>query len=165
VVSALEPHFEVDLVDLSEVDLPFFDEPGSPAQGAAPVNAHTRAWAKRVAGLDAVVIVTPEYNAGYPAVLKNALDYLFTQWNAKPVAVVAYGWHHGRRVAAALSPVLANLRMHEVAGLGLQFNEHLVDAQWSTVPEVTATVDADLRALRDRLEAALAAATQQSPAA
>jgi NAD(P)H-dependent FMN reductase len=155
IAEVLDGPFEVDVIDLAEVALPFFDEPASPMSGADPVNAHTRAWARRVAALDAVVIVTPEYNAGYPAILKNALDFLAAEWRDKPVAVVAYGWHGGARAASALTPVLANLKMIEVDGLRLQFGQHLVDGEWSADPAVRARLEGELTELVGRLQRAL----------
>ncbi len=155
VAQALDGAFEVDMIDLAEVGLPFFDEPESPMSGSAPVNAHTRVWAERVAGLDGFVIVTPEYNAGYPAILKNALDFLAAEWAGKPVAVVAYGWYGGARAASALSPVLANLKLEEVDGVRLQFGQHLVDGAWSDDPAVRAAVDAELAALVSRVQSSL----------
>ncbi len=78
------------VVDLEKLALPFLDEPNPPMQGDYQ-KEHTKAWAKQVAAADGFIIVTPEYNAGYPAPIKNALDFLYAEWGGKPVAFVGYG--------------------------------------------------------------------------
>lgn len=103
--------FDVELVDLAEVDLPMFDEPHHPRLQRY-THQHTKDWSDRVARADAFVFVTPEYNHSFPAALKNALDYLSVEWADKPAAVVSYGGvSAGLRAATALKPVLAALRM------------------------------------------------------
>jgi NAD(P)H-dependent FMN reductase len=100
--------FEVELVDLAEVNLPMFDEPQHPAKGLY-AHEHTRRWAARIATGDAFVIVTPEYNHAPPPSLVNALDFIFAEWNHKPVAFVSYGAVSGgtRAVEAAHNQVIA----------------------------------------------------------
>lgn len=82
--------FEVELVDLKEVGLPLLDEPNHPRlqQYTQP---HTHRWSEIVSRADAYVFVHPEYNHGYNAALKNALDYLFLEWQGKPASFVSYG--------------------------------------------------------------------------
>ena len=153
--SVLADH-SVELIDLADVNLPFFDEALPPAAGPG-ANPHTTAWAARVAEYDGFVIVTPEYNAGYPAVLKNAIDFLYAQWQGKPVAVVAYGWHGGRRVMTALTPVLANVKLVEVEGVQLQFGGELsVQGVWD--PEASRDLPARFTAMAERLVGAIPAA-------
>jgi NAD(P)H-dependent FMN reductase len=89
-VAQAHGRFEVELVDLAEVNLPMFDEPQHPAKGQY-AHEHTKRWAARVAAGDAFVIVTPEYNHAPPPSLVNALDFVFAEWNHKPVAFVSYG--------------------------------------------------------------------------
>ncbi|GAA4902760.1 NAD(P)H-dependent FMN reductase [Stackebrandtia albiflava] len=102
---------EVDLIDLREVGLPFLDEPEHAGTGVY-AHAHTRAWSRRVAALDAMLFVTPEYNGSFPAPLKNALDFLSLEWRDKPAGILAYGnTSSGTRAATALLPVLGQLRM------------------------------------------------------
>lgn len=90
-----DKRLEVDYVDLRELNLPFFDEPMSPFTirdtGASYTHPEGEAWAQRVGKADGVLIVSPEYNHGYPAVLKNALDWVGREWVDKPVAYVSYG--------------------------------------------------------------------------
>jgi NAD(P)H-dependent FMN reductase len=82
--------FDVDVVDLAELDLPLLNEPNHPRLRDY-MHPHTREWSARVDAADAFVFVTPEYNHGYPAALKNAIDYLHQEWQHKPVAFVSYG--------------------------------------------------------------------------
>jgi NAD(P)H-dependent FMN reductase len=103
--------FDVELVDLAEVDLPVFDEPNHPRLQQY-VHQHTKDWSATVARADAYVFVTPEYNHSYPAGLKNALDYLSAEWADKAAGLVSYGGvSAGLRAATAIKPVLASLRM------------------------------------------------------
>jgi NAD(P)H-dependent FMN reductase len=82
---------EFELVDLKEVNLPFLDEPVPPRMSNDYVHEHTRNWSKMMQGADALILVTPEYNHGYPPALKNAIDYLYTEWQGMPVGLVGYG--------------------------------------------------------------------------
>lgn len=106
--------FVVDVVDLAELALPFMDEPEHPRLGQY-VHQHTKDWSARVEQADAVVFVMPEYNHGYSAPLKNAIDYLHAEWNYKPAGFVSYGGvAAGTRAVQQLKPVLAALRMTPV---------------------------------------------------
>lgn len=89
-LAASRGDLDVELVDLREFPLPFFDAPVSPKRELAD-DPRVRAWAAKVAEADGYVLVTPEYNYGYPAVLKNALDSIYYEWNDKPVGLVGYG--------------------------------------------------------------------------
>ncbi|MBA6153440.1 NADPH-dependent FMN reductase [Gelidibacter maritimus] len=89
-IAQQHPNFEVELLDLKEINLPFMDEPEHPRLQKY-TKAHTKKWSNTIDSADAFVIVTPEYNYGYPATLKNALDYLSAEWNEKPMAFVSYG--------------------------------------------------------------------------
>ncbi|ROV93291.1 hypothetical protein VSDG_06835 [Cytospora chrysosperma] len=109
------PSMTLELVDIADFNLPLFDEPGIPQAitdyPAGYAHQHTRDWSERIAALDAFVFVTPQYNWGIPAGLKNAIDYLFNEWTGKPGMVVSYGGHGGGRAAGALRTVLQGLRM------------------------------------------------------
>lgn len=96
------------LLDLAEIGLPLLDEAMSPASGVR-TNPHSIAWAEQIDAVDGVVFVTPDYNAGYPAALKNAIDYLKAEWVGKPAVVVSYGWAGGRLAAAQLHAVLDHI--------------------------------------------------------
>ncbi len=103
------------LLDLKEWPLPMDDEPDVPAHGKPYKQAHTRAWSDKVAGSDAFIIVTPQYNWGYPASLKNAIDHLYKEWNDKPVMIVSYGGQGGTKAALQLRLVAESLKMRVVA--------------------------------------------------
>lgn len=103
--------FEVVLVDLAVVDLPLLDEPKHPRLGEY-VHAHTKRWSAMVVGADAFVFVMPEYNHGFNAPLKNAIDYLYREWQLKPVGFVSYGGlAAGTRAVQMLKPVLSALKL------------------------------------------------------
>jgi NAD(P)H-dependent FMN reductase len=116
VVSVAEASTDLtyDLVDLTDWPLPMDDEPGIPALGGY-TQAHTRAWSAKVASADAVMFVTPQYNWGYPAALKNAIDHLYKEWTGKPVVIVTYGGHGGTKCAAQLRQVTEGLKMRPVS--------------------------------------------------
>lgn len=101
----------LELVDLRDWPLPFFDGAAPPATGRYADPAQ-RAWAAQVARADAYVLVTPEYNHGYPAVLKNALDTVYAEWGGKPVGFVGYGGPGGGiRAVEQLRQVVVELGM------------------------------------------------------
>jgi NAD(P)H-dependent FMN reductase len=103
--------FDVEPIDLAEVNLPMFDEPNHPRLGQY-VHEHTKLWSRTIARADAFVFVMPEYNHGFNAALKNAIDYLHNEWQHKAVAIVSYGGvAAGTRAAQMLKPVLAALKM------------------------------------------------------
>jgi NAD(P)H-dependent FMN reductase len=106
--------FTCELIDLAQWPLPMDDEPGIPAAGRY-VQSHTQAWSEKVANADAVVFVTPQYNWGYPAALKNAIDHLYREWAGKPAAIVTYGGHGGTKCAAQLRQVAEAVKMRLVA--------------------------------------------------
>lgn len=106
-------------LDLQDHPLPFLDESMS-AKASALMDldyggSHTAAWAEVIAGYDGFVFVTPEYNRAIPAVLKNALDYLFAEWGNKAAAIVAYGAQGGARASAQLRQSLGELHVATVA--------------------------------------------------
>ncbi|HVV91625.1 MAG TPA: NAD(P)H-dependent oxidoreductase [Solirubrobacterales bacterium] len=103
--------FEVELIDLEAIDLPLMTEPNHPRLKSY-VQPYTRAWSAKVEATDAFVFVTPEYNHGLTAPLKNAIDYLHQEWLYKPVGFVSYGGiAAGTRAVQMLKQVLAALRM------------------------------------------------------
>jgi NAD(P)H-dependent FMN reductase len=100
------------VVDLASLHLPFHDEPHQPSEGGPYLHEHTRTWSRIVQGSDAFVFVMPEYNRGYSAPLKNALDYLYVEWHHKPVGFVSYGMTSGGlRAAEMIKPVVTALKM------------------------------------------------------
>jgi NAD(P)H-dependent FMN reductase len=111
----LRKHSTVDtrILDLADFTLPMYDEPLPPAYPgrSAFANEVVRRWTVEIAASDGFVIVTPEYNHGYPPVLKNALDWVYDEWNRKPVTFVAYGAAAGARSVTHLRDVVATLGM------------------------------------------------------
>ncbi len=106
------PEFSAEMLDLREYPMPFFNEPVSPSSKKEPYAEPSVArWTAKIAESDGFIIVTPEYNHGYPAVLKNALDYVYQEWNNKPVAFVAYGSVMGARSVEQLREVAVELQM------------------------------------------------------
>lgn len=102
---------ELQHVSLRDLDLPFFDEEDHPALGAYR-NPHTKAWSKIVDEADGFIAVTPEYNYGMPATLKNALDYLSHEWAWKPMGFVSYGnTSAGTRSVQHAKQVITTLRL------------------------------------------------------
>nr|WP_055505371.1 NAD(P)H-dependent oxidoreductase [Nonomuraea pusilla] len=103
--------FDVELIDLAEVALPFMDEPHHPRLKQY-VNAHTKEWSATVERGDAYVFVTPEYNHSFTAVTKNALDYLHQEWQHKAAGFVSYGGvSGGTRAVNGLRQVVSTLKM------------------------------------------------------
>ena len=102
-----------ELVDILDFNLPVLDEPNSPAMGQY-TKPHTRAWSEKIASFDAFVFVTPEYNHGIAGGLKNALDFLYKEWNNKAAGFVSYGVANGVRAVEHLRLVLAELQVATV---------------------------------------------------
>jgi NAD(P)H-dependent FMN reductase len=114
-VAREEGEFEIEVVDLAELNLPFMDEPNHP-RFRQYVHEHTRRWSAIVDRADAFVFVMPEYNFGFSAPLKNAIDYLHQEWQYKPVAFVSYGGvSAGTRAVQMLKQVVTALKMVPVS--------------------------------------------------
>lgn len=102
-----------ELIDLRDHPLPFFNEPMSPAW--APVkNEAAQRWAEKLATLDGLIVVTPEYNHGPSAVLKNAFDYAYKEFIRKPIGFVGYGGVGAARAVEQLRLVAVELQMAPV---------------------------------------------------
>ncbi len=104
---------EYELIDLKQVNLPLLDEPVPPSQGKYS-NDHTKSWAAKIASFDGFVFVTPEYNHGTCAALKNAIDYLYKEWNNKAAGFVGYGSAGGVRAVESLRLVMGELMVADV---------------------------------------------------
>ena len=105
-------NIQVELIDLRDWPLPFYDEVVSPAVNKGNYsNELGKKWAVKVGEADGYIMVTPEYNHGYSAVLKNALDWVFPEWNGKPVGFVSYGNAGGARAIEQLRQVVIELQM------------------------------------------------------
>jgi NAD(P)H-dependent FMN reductase len=112
-IAARRDDAEFELVDLRDYPLPHLDEPLPPSMGQYQ-NEHTRQWADKIASFDGFVFVTPEYNHSTSGVLKNAIDYLYAEWNNKAVGFVSYGGVGGARAAEHLRLVAGELQMADV---------------------------------------------------
>ncbi|MFC7489736.1 MULTISPECIES: NADPH-dependent FMN reductase [unclassified Knoellia] len=121
---AAPEQWEVKILDLAEIGLPFLDEEDAPMKGNYR-HPHTQAWASEIFESDAVVVVTPQYNRSFPAPIKNAIDYLFAEWDSKPIAIVGYGWSGASDAAADLTKVLTHVKAEVVGQVGLSFPEQL----------------------------------------
>jgi NAD(P)H-dependent FMN reductase len=104
---------EFELIDIKDYDLPILDEP-VPAAAQQYTKEHTKKWAAKIAELDGFLFVTPEYNHSTSAALKNAIDFLFLEWNNKAAGFVSYGSIGGARAVEALRPIMAQLKIADV---------------------------------------------------
>lgn len=105
------PDFEVSEADFREMPLPFFDSPKTPTEeGFQPTDPNVLKWTKMVADADAVLLLTAEYNHSYTAVLKTAIDWVYKEWENKPVAFIGYGWVGGARAIKHLHGVFEFLK-------------------------------------------------------
>lgn len=103
---------DVEFIDLRDLDLPFFDEPVSPTYNEGKyVAPHAKEWAEQIGKADGYIWVSPEYNHSYSAILKNAIDYVYYEWNKKPVGLVSYGSVGGARGVEHLRGIAAELQM------------------------------------------------------
>jgi NAD(P)H-dependent FMN reductase len=104
---------DFELIDLRDYPLPHLDEPMPPSLGQYQFE-HTKQWAEKIASFDGFVMVTPEYNHSTSGVLKNAIDYLYAEWNNKAVGFVSYGSAGGARAVEHLRLVAGELQMADV---------------------------------------------------
>lgn len=163
---------ELTIVSLADLDLPFLDEAEHPASGIYR-HPHSRAWSALVDGADGFVFVTPEYNYGIPAVLKNALDYLSREWAWKPVGFVSYGHtsagtrsvQHAKQVLAALRLVPTGatvaIRIGDAIADGRVRHDERLDNLASRLLEEVVRLGHALRPMREPLDGS----TQAGPVA
>ncbi|MFE5190338.1 NADPH-dependent FMN reductase [Streptomyces sp. NPDC056628] len=141
---------EFELVDLLDYKLPHLDEQLPPSMGQYS-QPHTQEWARKIAGFDGFIFVTPEYNHSTSGVLKNAIDYLYAEWNNKAAGFVSYGAMGGARAVEHLRLIAGELQMADVrAQVGLSLfhdfenfsvlkpGEFQVDALNATLDQVVA---------------------------
>ncbi|CAM5357802.1 MULTISPECIES: NADPH-dependent FMN reductase [Streptomyces] len=126
---------EIEVVDLAEVNLPFMNEPHHPRLGRY-THQHTRDWSAKISEADAFVFVMPEYNFGYNAELKNAIDYLHSEWQYKPVGMVSYGGvAAGTRAVQMIKQVVTTLKMTPVfEAVSIPFVHQFIDDDKRLVP-------------------------------
>jgi NAD(P)H-dependent FMN reductase len=104
---------EFELIDIADYNLPLLDEPVPPSLGQYSKD-HTKRWAQKIGSLDGFIFVTPEYNHGTSAALKNAIDFLFKEWNNKAAAFVGYGSAGGVRAIESLRLVMGEIMVADV---------------------------------------------------
>jgi NAD(P)H-dependent FMN reductase len=105
---------QFELVDIADFKLPMLDEPVPPSMGQYS-KPHTKAWAQKVASFDAYVFVTPEYNHAPSAALKNAIDFVYAEWNNKAAGFVSYGASaNGSRAVEHLRAIMGELQVADV---------------------------------------------------
>ncbi len=102
-----------EIVDIADFDLPVFDEPMSPSMGKYTYE-HTKRWAAAVASYDGFVFVTPEYNHSITGALKNAIDFVYGEWNNKAAGFVSYGSTGGVRAVEHLRGIMAEVQVADV---------------------------------------------------
>ncbi|WP_424556337.1 NADPH-dependent FMN reductase [Streptacidiphilus pinicola] len=100
-------------IGIADYPLPHLDEPVPPFMGQYQ-NGHTKEWAAKIGSFDGFIFVTPEYNHSTSGALKNAIDYLFAEWNNKAVGIVSYGSVGGARAAEHLRLIAGELKMADV---------------------------------------------------
>jgi NAD(P)H-dependent FMN reductase len=119
---------EYELVDIKEYNLPLLDEPVPPSMGQYSKD-YTKRWAEKIASFDAFIFVAPEYNHGISGALKNAIDFLFAEWNNKSAGFVSYGSAYGVRAVEHLRGVcgeikIADVRAHVMLSLFTDFENY-----------------------------------------
>jgi NAD(P)H-dependent FMN reductase len=112
-IASKQSEADFELIDLADYPLPHLDEPMPPSMGQYQ-NQHTKDWAATIVRFDGFVFVTPEYNHSTSGVLKNAIDYLYAEWNNKALGVVSYGAVGGARAAEHLRLIAGELKMADV---------------------------------------------------
>ena len=145
---------DANLLDLRDFPMPFFDQPIPPAAPGRPPYDHevVKKWTTEIARSDGFVIVTPEYNYGPPAVLKNAIDWVYPEWKRKPVAFVSYGSTGGARSVQQLRETAIELQLAPV-----RFSVHIPAAtlwahfQGGDVDAGLAELEASARSMIDDL--------------
>jgi NAD(P)H-dependent FMN reductase len=141
---------QFELIDIANHDLPLLDEPIPPSLGRY-THEHTKKWAATVASFDAYIFVAPEYNHSIPAALKNALDFVYAEWNNKAAGFVSYGSSGGVRAVEHLRGVMAELMIADVrAHVSLSL---FTDFENFTAFKPAARHDNELNALFDQLVA------------
>lgn len=125
--------WNVEILDLRDYPMPFFEEPMSLGMGAIPKDETVLKWEAKIAEADAYIIIAPEYNHGYTAVLKNALDYAYQQWNNKAVGFVGYGSVGGARSVEQLRQVAVELQMAPI--------RNSIHIPWATYMDVVNAKD------------------------
>lgn len=142
-IAKQDERFETELLDLAKINLPLMDEPNHPRLQQY-TQEHTKAWSKTIDSADCFIIVLGEYNYGFPAPIKNALDFLFNEWKYKPVGLVSYGGvSGGLRAAQMLKQVVTTLSMMPLTeAVNIPFFAKYINDEEKFVPEELAVKSA-----------------------
>jgi NAD(P)H-dependent FMN reductase len=153
-----------EIVDIQDFDLPVLDEPMPPSMGQYS-KAHTKAWAAKIASFDGFIFVTPEYNHSISGALKNAIDFIYAEWNNKAAGFVSYGSTGGARAVEHLRGIMGEVQVADVrAHVSLSL---YTDFENFTTFKPAASHEAQLATLVDQLiawSAALKTVRQQQAA-
>lgn len=138
-------NYSIELLDLAQINLPFMDEPNHPRLQQYQ-HEHTKVWSKTIDGADAYIIVLAEYNFGFPAPIKNAIDFLYKEWMNKPVAFVSYGGVSGglRSTQMLKQVVTAVCMMPVVDQVNIPFFAKMIDENGEFIPNDTVTKSAEV---------------------
>jgi NAD(P)H-dependent FMN reductase len=154
VTDAVKAHEDAELiaVNVNDLNLPFFNAPVAPSsEDYVATDENVIRWTELVGEADGIILVTPEYNASLSAIQKNAIDWVYKEWNHKPVGLVGYGWHSGERAHVNARAILDNVKavvvapatnlgfMRELGADGSIINQELVSS------EIAATVAGVIR--------------------
>src|SRR3984957_9148318 len=145
---------ETRLLDLREFPLPFFDQPVPPAMPGRPPyeNEMVKRWTAEIARSDGFIVVTPEYNFGPPAVLKNAIDWVYPEWNRKAVTFVSYGGAGGARSVQQLREIAIELQLAPIrAAVHIPVTTLMAHFQGGDVDKGLAELDARAKVMLDDL--------------
>ena len=155
---------EFDLVELEDFDLPLLEEPTVPAAAEKEYEVpQTRAWSERIDECDGFVFVTPEYNHGVPAALKNAVDLLGPEWAHKAAAFVGYGVNGGVRAVEHWRTVMANLMVSDVrAQVALVEHEDWTDGEFRPLDQREKDLETTLDQLVEMTESVRAVRMESS---
>jgi len=149
------PDIDAEILDLRDYPMPFFDEPVSTSSKKEPFkNEAVAKWTAKIAEADAYVIIAPEYNHSMPAVLKNALDYVYQEWNNKPLGFVSYGSVMGARSVEQLRLIAVELQLVPIRNTVHVPVDVLVKAAgWAgpADPSVLSTLDDKAKGLLEQL--------------
>ena len=142
------------LLDLRDFPMPFFDSPVSPAMpGRAPYeNEVVRKWTAAIGASDGFIVVTPEYNFGPPAVLKNAIDWVYPEWNRKAITFVSYGGAGGARSVQQLREIAIELQLAPIrAAVHIPVTTLMAHFQGGDVDKGLAELDTHAKVMLDDL--------------
>lgn len=159
---AAYPDYEITVADLKELPMPFYNSPVSSSnENFKATDENVIAWGNLVDEADAVLFLVAEYNYSVPAVLKNAVDWLFKPWNNKPVAFVGYGWVGGARAIKHLRDIMGSV----IAAKAIETESNLrftkeIDLDGTVLDQeaITASVNTVLEELKTYIESPVAAA-------